>query len=57
MLNIEIKQNQQLANGLHQAIIKKFQKRKVYSSLKNNICGADLAVIPLINKYNKELYI
>ena len=30
----EIKQNQQLANELHKPIIRKFKKRKVYSSLK-----------------------
>ena len=30
----EIKQNQHLANELHKPVIRKFKKRKVYSSLK-----------------------
>ena len=33
----EIKQNQQLANELHRPIIRKFKKRKFYSSFKDNI--------------------
>ena len=33
----EIKENQQLANELHKAIIRKLKKRKVYSSFKDNI--------------------
>ena len=33
----EIKENQQLANELHTPIIRKFKKRKVYSSFKDNI--------------------
>ena len=39
----EIKENQQLANELHKPIIRKFKKRKVYSSFKDNIWGVDLA--------------
>ena len=35
--------NQQLADGLHKPIIRKFKKRKVYSSFKNNIWGVGLA--------------
>ena len=38
-------QNEQLAEELHEPIIRKFQKRKVYSAFKNNIWGADLADI------------
>ena len=41
----EIKENQQLANKLYKPIIRKFKKRKVYSSFKDNIWGADLADI------------
>ena len=37
------KENVQLANELHKPIIKKFNKRKVYSSFKDNIWGVDLA--------------
>ena len=39
----EIKENQRIANELHKPIIRKFKKRKVYSSFKDNICGDDLA--------------
>ena len=35
--------NYQLANELHEQIIKKSKRRKVYSSFKNNIWGVDLA--------------
>ena len=35
----EIKENQQLANEFHKPIIRKFKKRKVYSSFKDNIWG------------------
>ena len=51
----EIKENQQLANELHKPIIGKFRKRKVYPSLKGNICGVDLADMQLIGKYNKGI--
>ena len=49
----EIKENQQLPNELHKPIIRKFRKRKVYSSYKDNIWGVDLADMQLISKYNK----
>ena len=32
-----------LADELHKPIIRKFNKRKVYSQFKDNICGIDLA--------------
>ena len=35
--------NYQLANELHKLIIRKFKKRRVYSSFLGNIWGADLA--------------
>ena len=35
--------NYQLANELHKPIIRKFKKRKVYSSFKDSISGVDLA--------------
>ena len=35
--------NYQLANELHRHIIKKFKRRKVYSSVRDNIWGVDLA--------------
>ena len=37
------KSNVKLANELHKPLIKKFSKRKVYSSFKDNIWGVDLA--------------
>ena len=36
-------QNEQLAEELHKPIVKKFKTRKVYSSFKDNVWGADLA--------------
>ena len=47
--------NQQLANELHKSIIRKFKKRRVYSSFKHNICDFDLADMQLISKYNKGI--
>ena len=51
----KIKENRQLANELHKPIIEKFKTRKVYSSFKDNIWGADLADMQLISKYNKGI--
>ena len=51
----EIKQNQQLANELYKPIIRKFKKRKVYSSFRDNIWGVDSANMQLISKYNKGI--
>ena len=47
--------NEQLANELHKPIIKKFKKRKVNSSYKDNIWGVDLADMQLISKTNKGI--
>ena len=47
--------NQQLEKELHEPIIRKFRKRKVYSSVKDNIWGADLADMQLISKDNKGI--
>ena len=47
--------NYQLANGLHKPIIRKFKKRKVYSSFRDNIWGADLANMQSLSKYNKGI--
>ena len=47
------KENIQLAEELHKPIIRKFEKRKVYSSFRDNIWGADLADMQLLNKFNK----
>ena len=50
--NDEVKQNLQLAEELHKPIIRKF-KETVYSQFKDNIWGADLAHMELLNKLNK----
>ena len=47
--------NHQLADELHKPIIRKFKRRKVYSSFKDNIWGVDLADMLLITKYNKGI--
>ena len=51
----KVKENEQLANELHKPITKKFKKRKVYSSFKDNIWGVDLADMQLISKYNRGI--
>ena len=51
--NNEIKENIQLADELHKPIIRKFNKRKVYYSCKDNIWGVDLADMQLLSKFNK----
>ena len=52
-VNIPLKFNEQLAKESHKPIIRKFRKRKVYSGFRDNICGADLADMQLISKFNK----
>ena len=47
------KENIQLAKALRKPIIRKFGKRKVYSSIKDKIWGVDLADMELISKFNK----
>ena len=49
----EITPQQELAKELHKTVIRKFEKRKGYSSFKGNIQGADLANTQLISKCNK----
>ena len=43
----------QVANELHKPIIRKLKKGKVYSSIRNNIWGVDLADMQSLSKYNK----
>ena len=47
--------NYQLANERHKPIIRKFKKRKVYSSFRDNIWGVDLADMQSLSKYNKGI--
>ena len=44
-----------LADELHKPIIKKFDKRKVYSQFKDNIWGADLADMQSLSRKNKSI--
>ena len=44
-----------MQNELHKQIIRKFKKRKVHSSFRDNIWGVDLADIQLLSKYNKGI--
>ena len=48
-------QNEQLAEELHKPIIRKFKKRKVYSTFKDNISGVYLADMQLLSKDNKGI--
>ena len=48
-------QNQQLAEELHNPIIRKFEKRKVQAAFKDNIWGVDLADMQLLSRYNKGI--
>ena len=50
-----IPQNNQLADELHKSIIRKFEKRKVYSAFKDNTWAADLADMQLLSRYNKGI--
>ena len=51
--NNKFKQNHQLAEELRKPIIRKFEKRTVYSGLKGNIWAVDIADMQLISKFNK----
>ena len=44
-----------LADELHKPIIKKFDKRKVYSQFKDNILGEDLADMQSLSRKNKGI--
>ena len=44
-----------LADERHKFVIKKFNKRKVYSQIKDNIWGVDLADMQSLNRKNKDI--
>ena len=50
-----IKSNKILAEELHKAAIKKFNKKKVYSQFKDNIWGVDLAEMQSLSKNNNSI--
>ena len=47
--------NYQLADEIYKPIIRKFRKRKVYSSFRGNIWGVDLADMQSLSKYKKGI--
>ena len=47
--------NYQLANLLPKPIIRKFKKRKIYSSFRDHIWSVDLADMQSLSKYNKGI--
>ena len=47
--------NYQLTNELHMQIVRKFKKRKVCSSFRDNIWGVDLTNMYSLSKYNKGI--
>ena len=47
--------NYELADKLHKAIITKFKKTKVYSSLRDNFWGVDLPDMHSLSRYNKRM--
>ena len=49
----KIMPNQGLAGEFHKPIIRKFEKRKVYSTCKDNIWCANIVNMQLICKFNK----
>ena len=52
-LKIKNISDKELVKELHKAILRKFNKRKVYSPFIDNIWGEDVADIQLIYKFNK----
>ena len=53
--SVDAEPNHQFANELHRQIIRKFKRRKVYSSFRDNIWGVDLADMQSLGKYNKAI--
>ena len=47
---VDAEPNYQLANELHRNIIRKFEKEKCYSSLRNNIWSVGLADVQSLSK-------
>ena len=54
-IGVDAEPNYQLASKFRKQIIKKFEKRKVYSSFRDNILGVHLADMQLLSKYNKGI--
>ena len=54
-VNNEIKQNERLTEELHKPIIRELKRRKLYSSLRDNIWDVDSADMELAIKFNKAI--
>ena len=54
-MGIGIASSSILADEHHKSIIKKFDKRKVYSQFKDNIWGVDLADMESLSRKNKGI--
>ena len=52
-LIVNNKEIMESAEELQKPVIRKFEKRKVFSGFKDNIWGADLADMQLMSKFNK----
>ena len=52
---IKAEPDHQLADELQRQIIRKFEKRKFYSSFRDNIWGVDLADMQSLSKYNNGI--
>ena len=51
----EVKANKQLAQELHEPVIKELKRRKAHVRLKNNIWAADLVEMRLLSSNNKHV--
>ena len=47
--------NYRLVNELQKQIIRKFKRRKVYSSFGDNVWGVDLVDMKSLSKYNRAI--
>ena len=47
--------NKELAEELHKPVIRRFKRRKVYSSFIDNVWSANLANMQFISKFNKQI--
>ena len=48
--------NEKLAEELHKTVIKKFNRRKIYARIKDNILAVYLAEMELLSSKNKDDY-
>ena len=53
--SVDAEPNYQVENELHKRIIRKFTSPKVYSSIRDNIWGIELADMQSLNKYSKGI--